>query len=248
MSDQKLSITDHAVLVALARIHEQDVKGWLLGDEAYEALAHAELARREAAARVQWGEGVERTGNPIAYAELVAMLAQVEAALEERWDKAEGERRQSLLQACEAVATARRLFTAGPDVETFPELRSKQPPDAAHLPPAVVKYEPTVVPVNDERRHVRGARVRIETAHEVLETTVIPAEGSGPRDWIGAADRVEELNAQSLITLKLALMEAAQEGAAGKSGTIELSVLPAEPAASGSGSAVEPLQVEGAER
>lgn len=110
----------------------------------------------------------------------------------------------------------------GRHVGDTPVLLSRQPPEARQLLPAAVKYEPALVPVNDERREVRGARVRIETAGEVLETTVIPPEGDGPHGWIGAADRVEELNAQGLITLKLALVEAAREGAAGKSGTIDL--------------------------
>jgi hypothetical protein len=47
-------------------------------------------------------------------AELVVALEHVETALEERRDEAHGERRQLLLSACEAVAMARRLFTAGP--------------------------------------------------------------------------------------------------------------------------------------
>jgi hypothetical protein len=59
----------------------------------------------------------------------------------------------------------------------------------ANLMRATVKYEPADVPVNDARLRVRGARVRIEAAGEVLETTVIPPEGDGPPRWIGEAQR-----------------------------------------------------------
>jgi hypothetical protein len=47
----------------------------------------------------------------------------------------------------------------------------------ANLMRATVKYEPADVPVNDARLRVRGARVRIEAAGQVLETTVIPPRG-----------------------------------------------------------------------
>jgi hypothetical protein len=56
----------------------------------------------------------------------------------------------------------------------------------------------------------------------VVETTLIPPEGEGPAGWIGEARRVEELYEQGLLTIKLALAEAAKEGARGKSATIEL--------------------------
>jgi hypothetical protein len=87
---------------------------------------------------------------------------------------------------------------------------------------AKLRYEPADVPVKDERQRVRGALVRIDAGGEVFETTVIPPEGDGPAGWIGEARRVEELYEQGLITIKLALVEAAKEGALGRSATIEI--------------------------
>ncbi len=93
---------------------------------------------------------------------------------------------------------------------------------------ATVRYEPSDVPVKDERQRVRGAQVRIETAGKIVETTVIPMEGDGPHGWIAEAKQVEELYEQGLIAIKLALAEAANEGARGRRGTIELGVDDAE--------------------
>jgi hypothetical protein len=48
---------------------------------------------------------------------------------------------------------------------------------------ATLEYEPAEVPVMDTRQHVRGAKVRIEVAGQLLKTTVIPPEGTGPESW-----------------------------------------------------------------
>lgn len=93
---------------------------------------------------------------------------------------------------------------------------------AEKLQRGILRYQPADVPVRDDRRRVRGAQVRIEAGGEVLDTTVIPPEGDGPAGWIGEARRVEDLYERGLITIKLALVEAAKEGALGNSATIEL--------------------------
>lgn len=85
-----------------------------------------------------------------------------------------------------------------------------------------IAWEPAEVPVSDERQNVKGAQVCIwakGTLVSLFEGKIIPREGVSLECWLGERLASEIAGKHDLVE---ALADAAERGAAGKSGEIHV--------------------------